>query len=205
MGVASATDADDGNALEDGPRLPDLGTARSPPRRSPPCSTERMSGISLMSGRFPAAATIRSSAAKRWSAGCRTRRSATPGCATWAVVADTIGKAVTGEESSNDTWKNLAVNTTRPLALLGATWVQLDHIGHDKSTEPELAARMGHGDAAFTQRRYVHALESERSAEVSKLADYRARARPRAGSNRDCWPRVGPRRTQKSLFAGDTR
>ena len=42
---------------------------------------------------------------------------------------------------------------------------------------PELAARMGHGDAAFTQRRYVHALESERSAEVAKLADYRRRAR----------------------------
>jgi integrase len=42
---------------------------------------------------------------------------------------------------------------------------------------PELAARMGHGDPAFTQRRYVHALESERDAEVAKLADYRARAR----------------------------
>jgi integrase len=47
---------------------------------------------------------------------------------------------------------------------------------------PELAARMGHGDAVFSQRRYMHALESERHAEVTKLAEYRARTRTKSGS-----------------------
>ena len=91
-----------------------------------------------------------------------------PDGAELVVVADTIGKAVAGEEGSNDTWRNLATHTTRPLALIGTTWVQLDHIGHDKQTDH---ARGGSAKRADLDIDWQLA----RDGDVSRLTDRKRR------------------------------
>jgi hypothetical protein len=84
------------------------------------------------------------------------------------VIADTIGKAVEGEESNNDTWKDLANWTTTPLVRLGVTWVQLDHVGHDKSVT--------HARGASAKRANLD-IDGHltREGDVSRLQDYKRR------------------------------
>jgi len=48
-----------------------------------------------------------------------------------AVVIDTIGRAVSGEENSNDTVQAFYRYAGQELRMRGVTWVRLDHAGHE--------------------------------------------------------------------------
>lgn len=50
-----------------------------------------------------------------------------------AVVIDTIGRAIAGEEDSNDTFRDFYRHTGLGLKQRGATWLRLDHAGKDAS------------------------------------------------------------------------
>lgn len=47
------------------------------------------------------------------------------------IIIDTISKAHTGEENSNDTWRQLYIRTLAPLKNTGAAVLCLDHTGKD--------------------------------------------------------------------------
>jgi hypothetical protein len=59
------------------------------------------------------------------------------------VVIDTTGRAVVGEENSNDTIRNFYRHTGLELKRRGVTWVRLDHAGRDASKGQRGASAKG--------------------------------------------------------------
>lgn len=67
------------------------------------------------------------------------------------VVIDTISRAVTGEENSNDTWNHLYTNTEIHLKQQGIAWLRLDHLGRDtKKGARGGSAKSGTVDVSWT-------------------------------------------------------
>lgn len=65
------------------------------------------------------------------------------------VIIDTVGRAVGGEENSNDTWLSFYRYTGVPLKRRGVTWLRLDHTGWEGEHSRGASAKYDDVDVVF--------------------------------------------------------